>query len=62
MPDLVIGISEKDTSYVPKNLCEACIKSKFTANPNYGAAETYYTEYRNYISSDLCGPISKTAY
>ena len=62
MPDLVIGISEKDTGYAPKNLYEACIKGKFTANPNHGAAETHYTEYGNHMSSDLCGPISKTAY
>ena len=62
MPDSVIGISEKDTGYIPKNLYKACIKGKFTANPNYGAAETHYTKYRNHMSSDLYGPISKTAY
>ena len=62
IPDLVIGISEKDTGYALKNPCEACIKGKFTTNPNHSAAETYYIEYRNYISSDLYRPILKTAY
>ena len=62
IPDLVISISEKDTGYAPKNPCEACIKGKFIANPNHSAVETHYTEYRNYISSDLYRPISKTAY
>ena len=62
MPDLVISISEKDTSYAPKNPYEAYIKGKFTANPNHGAAETHYIEYGNHMSSDLYGPISKTAY
>ena len=62
MPNSVIGISEKDTGYASKNPCEACIKGKFTANPNHGAAETYYTEYGNHISSNLYGPISKTVY
>ena len=62
MPNLVINISKKDTSYAPKNLYEAYIKGKFTTNSNHGAAETYYIEYRNYISSDLYRPILKTAY
>ena len=62
MPDLIISISKKDTSYALKNLYKACIKGKFTTNPNHGAAETHYIKYRNYILSDLCGPISKTAY
>ena len=62
MPDLIISIFKKDTDYISKNLYKAYIISKFIANPNYSAAETYYTKYRNYILSDLYGPILKTAY
>ena len=38
------------------------LKGKFTISPNYNAATTYYTKYRNYITSDLCGPILKIAF
>ena len=62
MPDLVISISKKDTGYAPKNLYKACIKGKFITNPNHGAAETYYIEYRNYMSSNLYRPILKMVY
>ena len=62
IPDSATGISEKDASYVPANPCETCIKGKFVASPNHDAATIRYSEYGNYMTSDLYGPISKTTF
>ena len=62
IPDLIINISKKETNYALKNLYKACIKGKFTTNSNYSAAETHYIKYKNYILSDLYGPILKILY
>ena len=62
MPDLVDGLSKIDASYTPTNPCETCIKGKFAASPNHDAATTHYAEYGHHMTSDLCGPILKTAY
>ena len=60
--DSVNRLSKIDASYAPTNPCETYIKGKFAASPNHDAATTYYTEYGHHITSDLCGPILKTAY
>ena len=56
IPNSVIRIlrSEKFTLINP---CEAYTKGKFIASSNHNAAETYYTEFRSYMSSDLFGPV-----
>ena len=62
MPDSATRITKKDASYAPANPCETCIKGKFVASPNHDAATTRYSEYGNHMTSDLCGPVSKTAF
>ena len=62
MLDSVDGLSKIDASYAPTNPCETCIKGKFAASPNHDAATTHYAEYGHHMTSDLCGPILKTAY
>ena len=62
MPNSATRITEKDASYAPINPCETCIRGKFFASPNHDAATTRYSEYGNHMTSDLCGPVSKTAF
>ena len=62
MPDSATRILRNNASYAPTNPCEIYIKGKFTASPNHDAATTYYSKYGNHMTSDLCGPVSKTAY
>ena len=62
MLDLATKITKKDASYVPTNPYKTYIKGKFVASPNHDAATTRYSKYRNYITSDLCRPVSKTAF
>ena len=51
-----------ENKFTPKNPCEAYIKGKFIVSPNYSASKTYYTEFGDYISSDLFGPVVISAY
>ena len=62
MLDSVNELSKIDASYAPTNPCETCIKGKFAASPNHDAATTHYAEYGHHMTSDLYGPILKTAY
>ena len=62
IPNSVSGISKANASYAPANPCETYIKGKFAASPNHDAATTHYSEYGSHITSNLCGPISKTAF
>lgn len=62
IPNSVTRISKTYSTFATANPCETCIKGKFTASPNHDAATTHYSEYGNHMTSDLCGPISKTAF
>ena len=62
MLDSVDRLSKINASYAPTNPYETCIKDKFAASPNHDAVTTYYAEYGHHMTSDLCGPILKTAY
>ena len=62
MPDSATRITKKDASYAPINSYKTCIRGKFITSPNHNAVTTRYSEYRNYIISDLYGPVSKTAF
>ena len=62
MPDLTTRILRNNTSYTSINPCEIYIKGKFTASPNYDAATIYYSKYRNHITLDLYGLVSKIVY
>ena len=62
IPNSVTGIPKNNANYTPTKPCETCFKGKFAASSNHNAATTRYTKYRNYITSDLCGPILKIAF
>ena len=62
MPDSATRISRNNTSYAPTNPCKIYIKGKFATSPNHDAATTYYSKYRNHMTLNLYGPVSKIAY
>ena len=62
MLDSVIKILKSENKFTLKNPYEAYIKDKFTASPNHDSAKTYYTEFGNYILSDLFGLVAINAY
>ena len=47
---------------MPKNPYKAYIKGKFLVSPNYNMANTYYTKFNNYISSNLFRPVLGDSY
>ena len=62
MLDSVTEILISENKFMLKNPCEAYIKGKFSASPNYNAANTHYTEFDDHISSDLFGPVPGDSY
>ena len=62
MLDSVIRIPKNKNKFTLKNPCEAYIKGKFTASSNHSASETNYTEFNDYILSDLFGQVAISAY
>ena len=61
MPDSVIKML-KSEKFTLTNSYKTYTKGKFIASPNYNAAETYYTEFGSYISSDLFEPVAINSY
>ena len=45
-----------------KNPYKVYIKGKFIISPNYNTTKTYYTEFGDYISSDLFKLVPINAY
>ena len=62
IPDSTTRILRNNASYIPINPYKICIKGKFAASPNYDIATTYYSKYRNHMTLDLYGPVSKIVY
>ena len=62
IPNLVIRIPKKDTSYTPINPYKIYIRGKFIISLNYNAVTTYYSKYRNHMMLDLCGPVLKIVF
>ena len=62
IPDSVTEILISENKFMLKNLCKAYIKGKFSASPNHNTANTYYTKFGNYISSNLFGPVLGDSY
>ena len=62
MSDSVIKILKSKNKFMLKNPCEACIKGKFTASPNYDSAKTHYIKFGNHMSSDLFRPVTINTY
>ena len=62
IPNSATRISRNNASYVFTNPYKIYIKGKFAASPNYDTAIIYYSKYKNYMTSDLCGPVSKIVY
>ena len=52
----------RNENFILKNPYKVYIKGKFITSPNYNAAKTHYTEFGDYISSDLFGPVLISAY
>ena len=62
MSNLTIDITKIDVTSALLKSCETCIKGKYAISFNHDAAGTRYVKYENYMSLDLCGPISKISY
>ena len=46
----------------PIDICETCLKGKFTAHPNHSATSTKYTVFFSHISTDLYNPMPVVLY
>ena len=62
MPDSVTGMPISENKFTPKNPYKAYIKGKFLVSSNYNAANIYYTEFGDHMSSDLFGPVLGDSY
>ena len=51
-----------ENKFTLKNPYKACIKGKFSVSSNHNAANTYYIEFSNYMSSNLFGPVLGDSY
>ena len=62
MPDSVTRMLISENKFTLKNPYKACIKGKFSVSPNYNVANTHYTKFSDYISSDLFRPVLGDSY
>ena len=62
MPDSVTGMLIGENKFMLKNPYKAYIKGKFSASPNYNAANIYYIEFGDYMLSNLFGLVLGDSY